>query len=65
MQVFEVVVTSNPTKEQVEKGVRPEILVPVTAVMAKDSMTAALTAIQQSGKTLDLNDVEVLVRSFR
>lgn len=67
MPLFEVAVIQKPTKKEIEEGTATEkVILPITAVVAKDSQGAAIMAARNSSipQDLDMSRVEVLVRPF-
>jgi hypothetical protein len=67
MPLFEVAIIRKPTKKEIDEGTADEelILGPI-AVVARNTNAAVIAAISKngSGKTLDPNRCEVIVRSF-
>jgi hypothetical protein len=61
MALFEVAIIAQATKEKEE-----ELLIPPTAMLAKDSQTAGFKAIMEHKDkiTVDFDRVQVLVRPF-
>lgn len=67
MPLFEVAVLVNPTKAESEAGKGQVLALPPTAVVARDSQSAAIAAVLDSnGKLNDIDRtrMEVLVRPF-
>lgn len=67
MPLFEVAIIQKPTKKEIEEGTGTEtLLFGPTAVLARDSQTAAIAAVTGPGapQGLDMNRAEVLVRPF-
>ena len=67
MPLFEVAIIQKPTRKEVEEGTGKELLIfGPTAVIARDSQTAAIAAVTgpNAPKDLDMNRAEVLVRPF-
>lgn len=67
MPLFEVAVLSKPSKKESDEGRTDALLLPPTAVVAKDAQGAVLAAAAKAPevfKDLNLERVEVLVRPF-
>jgi hypothetical protein len=69
MPLFEVAITLAPTKKEREDGKAETILMPITGVVAKDSQSAAISAVLQAQakkpiEDADKNRMNVHVRPF-
>ena len=67
MPLFEVAVIEKPTKADTEAGKGDRLALPPTAVVARDSQSAAVAIVLDHGDRLgsiDRNRMEVLVRPF-
>lgn len=67
MPLFEVAIIKKPTKKELEEGTGNEELVfGPRAVLARDSQSAAITAVtgKEAPVGLDMSRAEVLVRPF-
>ncbi len=68
MPLFEVAIIRKPTKKEIDEGNGLEGLVlPPTAVVARDASNAVIAAVTKDGgvKDFDANKCEVLVRPFQ
>lgn len=61
--LFEVAIIKNPTTSEKEEGGVPELILPPTAVIARDSKGATAVAATKVDN-FDPNRMEVLVRQF-
>lgn len=64
MPLFEVAIIKKPTMKEQEEGGVEELVFGPTAVVAQDGQSAAISAVTGSGKTIDMQRCEVLVRPF-
>lgn len=65
--LFEVAIIKKPTKKEQDEGTATETLImPPTAVVARDASAAAIAAVTKDGglKDFDSDRCEVLVRPF-
>lgn len=68
MPLFEVAIIKKPSKKEIDDGTGIEILLlPPTAVLARDPNSAVIAAVTRDGglKDFDPNKSEVMVRSFQ
>jgi len=64
MPLYEVAILQQPTKKDAEDGAVETLLFGPTAVVAKDSQSAAIKAVMDSGQKVDMSRAAVLVRPF-
>lgn len=65
MPLFEVAILKKPTRKEVEDGSgREELLFGPEPVVARDEQSAGIAAVMKSGKQIDMERAEVLVRPF-
>lgn len=64
--LYEVALIEKPTAKQLEEGAVEKLILPPTAVIAKDDKAAAVMAVVLNKEKIegDLSRVEVLVRPF-
>lgn len=66
MALYEVALIEKPTPKELEEGRVEKLILPPTAVIAKDDKSAGVQAVMQNKDKIqaDLSRVEVLVRPF-
>jgi len=66
MPLFEVAILEKPTKKEIEDGKSERIVMMPTAVIARDSQSAAVIAVMESKDLgdIDKSKMEILVRPF-
>lgn len=64
--LYEVALIEKPTPKQIEEGQVEKLVLPPTAVVAKDDKSAGVQAVMSNKSSLpdDLSRIEVLVRPF-
>lgn len=66
MPLFEVAILEKPTKKEAEEGAGDKLVFGPKAVVARDSQSAAISAVMDGDvpKEIDRQRMEVLVRPF-
>jgi hypothetical protein len=64
MPLYEIAVIQKPSKKEAEEGAIEKLLVAPRPIMARDPLSAAMGAGRELDPSVDLNKIEVLVRSF-
>ena len=65
MPLFEVAILEVPSKKESEEGATEKLVFGPTAVVAKDSQSAAIAAVMGGEKPIiDMAKAQVLVRPF-
>lgn len=64
MPLFEVAILENPTKKEAEDGAIEKLVFGPKAVVAKDSQSAAISAVLDEQVKVDRSRMAVLVRPF-
>jgi len=65
MPLFEVAIIEKPTKKEAEEGKGETLIFGPKAVVARDSQSAAISAVMDGGlPPVDRQRMEVLVRPF-